>query len=91
MNRCGRLMQKEIHNNGNWDAPSYEIESQEGDKQTGFEIIASLPLKEQMDMGNVISLMSTISKETFHSAECFHDAMVVLYTWNGKWEVYNED
>ena len=87
MNRCARLIEKEILKQGNWDAPSYELEIQKGDEMTGFEIIAQLPVEDQVDIGNVISLMSAIRAKTFYSAEDFYDALAAFYKWNSKeWE-----
>jgi len=99
--KCGRLIKKKIDKVFDFSKESY-YENQEGDIQTGFEIISGLPIEEQITKDFHFSMCpSTIGMsdgdnggEDCHDdcGMCWLDAMNKLYRYtNGEWEVCKKE
>ena len=89
MNRCGRLFRKRLIECGmeSEGETLYESKLQSGDIQTGFKIIAGLPIEEQ-----ICSIYAHEIYKHEYDMLGLMDALERLYVWNGeKWEKYDGD
>ena len=72
-------------------------EISEGDIMTGWEIIAGLPLEEQLVIsidgsGCIKDYIASTDSCDCDCAECFSERLNKLYRWNGEsWEVVTSD
>jgi len=107
MSRCGRLIIQEaepryteVQFGGEYDTVvTYEMYNslEEGDIQTGFEIISGLPLEEQtrLDYGNYPKAMRDYTENLWGEKD-HHTALYMAlgkkYRYNGKeWEVADNE
>ena len=80
------LFRSDMKERGKWDV-------QPGDTMTGWEIMAGLPLEEQLVIsidgsGCIKDYIASTDSCDCDCAECFSERLNKLYRWNGEsWEV----
>ena len=88
MNRCSRLIEEEFIN---CEAATEPLLLQKGDRMTGFEIIASLPIEEQREVPFALGLFpSPIRESARRQSENIIDAVRILRALNNLYEYNGE-